>query len=94
MLSPDPCTVTRRERCLPTFCKIGPLGTREKDAHVLTLIEKAFGDRLEPSLTLADFWRWYDPAKKPKAPGQPERVRCARGHHEEAARAVRLRRCR
>ncbi|AWB22680.1 integrase [Methylobacterium currus] len=53
--------------------------TREKDAHVLTLIEKAFGDRLVPSLKLADFWRWYDAAKKPKATGQPERVRRAWG---------------
>ncbi len=53
--------------------------TREKDTHVLTLIGKAFGDRTLPSLKLADFWRWYDAAKKPKAPGKPQRVRRAWG---------------
>ena len=53
--------------------------TREKDAHVLGLIERTVGDRLVPSVKLADLWRWYDAAKKPKAPGQPERVRRAWG---------------
>ncbi|HEY8566534.1 MAG TPA: tyrosine-type recombinase/integrase [Beijerinckiaceae bacterium] len=53
--------------------------TREKDLHVLKLIEKAFGDRQLNALTLADFWRWYDKAKEPNAPGRPERVRRAWG---------------
>lgn len=53
--------------------------TREKDAHVLMLIEKAFGERTVTSLKLTDFWRWYDATKKPKAPGRPERTRRAWG---------------
>ncbi len=53
--------------------------TREKDTHVLGIIEKAFGDRALHALTVEDFWRWYNAAKKPKAPGGPERVRRAWG---------------
>jgi hypothetical protein len=53
--------------------------TREKDLHVLKIIEKAFGDRAFNALHLADFWRWYDAAKKPKVHGGPERVRRAWG---------------
>jgi hypothetical protein len=53
--------------------------TREKDLHVLKIIEKAFGDRALHALHLADFWRWYDAAKKPKVPGGPERIRRAWG---------------
>jgi hypothetical protein len=53
--------------------------TREKDAHVLGLIERTVGDRLVPCVKLADLWRWYDAAKKPKAPGRPERIRRAWG---------------
>ncbi len=53
--------------------------TREKDAHVLGLIERTVGDRLVPSVKLADLWRWYDAAKNPRRPGQPERVRRAWG---------------
>jgi hypothetical protein len=53
--------------------------TREKDLHVLNTIERAFGDRSLDALHLADFWRWYEAANKPKAPGKPERVRRAWG---------------
>ncbi|WP_298951496.1 hypothetical protein [uncultured Methylobacterium sp.] len=53
--------------------------TREKDAHVLKLIEKAFGERAIHALKLADFWRWYDRAKLPAEPGGPERVHRAWG---------------
>lgn len=53
--------------------------TREKDAHVLKIIERAFGDRALSALKLDDFWRWYEAAKRPKAPGGPERVRRAWG---------------
>ena len=53
--------------------------TREKDLHVLKLIERAFGARLIAGLNLGDFVRWYDAAKQPKAPGGPERVRRAWG---------------
>ena len=41
-------------------------------------MEKAFGNRALASLTLAnDFRRWYDLAKKPKAPGGPSWIRNA-----------------
>ena len=53
--------------------------TREKDTHVLKIIERAFGDRALSALKLEDFWRWYDAAKRPKAAGGPERVRRAWG---------------
>lgn len=53
--------------------------TREKDTHVLRIIEKAFGDRALDALKLEDFWRWYNAAKRPKSPGGPERVRRAWG---------------
>ncbi|QIJ74397.1 integrase [Methylobacterium sp. NI91] len=53
--------------------------TREKDVHVLRIIEKAFGDRALDALKLEDFWRWYYAAKRPKSPGGPERVRRAWG---------------
>jgi hypothetical protein len=53
--------------------------TREKDLHVLKIIEEAFGDRALNALHLADFWRWYDAARKPKMPGGPERIRQAWG---------------
>src|SRR4051794_21928173 len=53
--------------------------TRAKDLHVLKLIEKAFGDRSLAAIHHADFWRWYEAAKRPKVPGGPERVRRAWG---------------
>ncbi|NNM71409.1 integrase [Enterovirga aerilata] len=53
--------------------------TREKDLHVLKLIEKAFGDRAIAAIGLSDLWRWYEAAKKPKEPGAPPRVRRAWG---------------
>ncbi|MGU3538122.1 integrase [Methylobacterium sp. A54F] len=53
--------------------------SREKDLHVLKIIEKAFGDRALSALKLEDFWRWYTAAKRPKQDGGPERVRRAWG---------------
>lgn len=53
--------------------------TREKDVHVLRIIEAAFGDRAIHAIKLDDLWRWYNAAKRPKAPGGPERVRRAWG---------------
>lgn len=47
--------------------------------QVLGVIEKAFGKRSLAALGIADFRRWYDEAKKPKAPGGAERVRKAHG---------------
>ncbi|MGI4767934.1 MAG: hypothetical protein ACRYGP_23065 [Janthinobacterium lividum] len=48
--------------------------TRRIYDQTLGVIEKAFGKRVLTSLGLTDFRRWYDEAKKPKAPGQPERI--------------------
>ncbi|WP_414474305.1 integrase [Microvirga sp. M2] len=53
--------------------------TRHKDVYTLRIIEKAFGKRTLSALKIEDFYRWYDEAKKPKAPGGPERVRKAYG---------------
>ncbi|WP_336490833.1 integrase [Methylobacterium nigriterrae] len=53
--------------------------SRLKDTYVLKLIEAAFGKRALSALRIADFYRWYDEAKKPKRPGGPERVRRAWG---------------
>ena len=53
--------------------------TRRKDTYTLVLIEKAFGTRSLAALKIADFYRWYEAAKKPKAPGGLERVRRAYG---------------
>lgn len=48
--------------------------TRRIYDQTLGVIEKAFGKRILAKLGLSDFRRWYDEAKKPKAPGQPERI--------------------
>ncbi len=48
--------------------------TRRIYDQTLGVIEKAFGKRVLANLGLTDFRRWYDEAKRPKAPGQPERV--------------------
>ena len=53
--------------------------TRAKDTYTLILIEKAFGTRSLAALKIGDFYRWYEAAKKPKAPGGSERVRRAHG---------------
>lgn len=53
--------------------------TRETYDQVLRVIDRAFGKRALANLTLADFRRWYDEAKKPKQPDRPERVRKAHG---------------
>ncbi len=47
--------------------------------QVLGVIDKAFGKRALGALGISDFRRWYDEAKKPKRPGEPERVRKAHG---------------
>lgn len=53
--------------------------TRRTYDQVLGVIEKAFGKRSLAALSISDFRRWYDEAKKPKRPGGPERVRKAHG---------------
>lgn len=53
--------------------------TRAKDTYTLKMIEAAFGSRSLAALRISDFYRWYDAAKKPKSPGDPERVRRAYG---------------
>ncbi|KLK92856.1 integrase [Microvirga vignae] len=53
--------------------------TRRKDLYTVAIIEKAFGKRALAALRIADFYRWYDEAKKPKMPGGRERVRRAYG---------------
>jgi integrase len=42
--------------------------------ELMDKIERAFGARVLRALTIADFRRWYDEAKKPKKPGNPERT--------------------
>ncbi|AWN39693.1 integrase [Methylobacterium durans] len=53
--------------------------SQRADTYTLNLIEAAFGKRSLQALKLADFYRWYDEAKKPRSPGKPERVRRAWG---------------
>lgn len=53
--------------------------TRRTYDQTLGTIEKAFGKRVLTNLGNTDFRRWYDEAKKPKKPGEPERIRKAHG---------------
>jgi hypothetical protein len=53
--------------------------SRRTDLYTLQLIERAFGKRALAALGIGDFYRWYDEAKKPRAPGERERVRRAWG---------------
>lgn len=53
--------------------------TRRTYDQVLRVIEKAFGQRSLGALGIADFHRWYEEARKPKAAGGRERVRKAHG---------------
>jgi hypothetical protein len=53
--------------------------TRRTYDQVLVLVTKAFGKRALTTLKIGDFYRWYQEAKKPKAPGGKERVRKAHG---------------
>ncbi|MDF3060574.1 MAG: integrase [Microvirga sp.] len=53
--------------------------SRRTDIYTLRLIERAFGRRALAALGIGDFYRWYDEAKKPRAPGERERVRRAWG---------------
>ena len=53
--------------------------SRRTDIYTLRLIERAFGKRALAALGIGDFYRWYDEAKKPRAPGERERVRRAWG---------------
>lgn len=48
--------------------------TRRTYDQTLDTIERAFGKRALANLGLSDFRRWYDEAKKPRAPGQAERI--------------------
>ncbi len=47
--------------------------------QMLASMERAIGERSLARVGLADFRRWYDAARKPKAAGEPERVRKAHG---------------
>lgn len=53
--------------------------TRRTYDQVLGTIEKVFGERALCALTLKDFRRWYDAARKPKKEGDPEHIRKAHG---------------
>ena len=53
--------------------------TRRTYDQVLDTIERAFGARALARLGNADFRRWYDEARRPKRPGDPERIRKAHG---------------
>jgi hypothetical protein len=53
--------------------------TRRTYDQVLGVIEKAFGKRVLAGLHIADFWRWYEEAAKPKVVGGAPRVRKAHG---------------
>lgn len=48
--------------------------TRRTYNQLLDKIEKAFGQRVLSALTISDFRRWYDEAKKPKELDGPERL--------------------
>lgn len=48
--------------------------TRRTYAERLDKIERAIGARALSACGLADFRRWYDAAKRPKMPGEAERV--------------------
>lgn len=48
--------------------------TRRTYNQLMDKIEKAFGQRALAALTISDFRRWYDEAKKPRGTGGPERV--------------------
>ncbi|MCA3572319.1 MAG: tyrosine-type recombinase/integrase [Aestuariivirga sp.] len=50
------------------------INSRRTYDEVMDKIERAFGARVLRNLTIADFRRWYDEAKKPKSPGGPERI--------------------
>ncbi|MGJ0506543.1 MAG: integrase [Methylocystis sp.] len=53
--------------------------TRKTYDQTLESIEKAVGARALAQLSLSDFRRWYEAAKKPRAKGSPERIRKAHG---------------
>jgi hypothetical protein len=53
--------------------------TRRTYEQVLSTVEKAFGKRALAVLTIGDFRRWYEEAKKPKVVGGKQRIRKAHG---------------
>lgn len=53
--------------------------TRRTYDQVLGKIEGAFGTRVLSILKIGNFRCWYEEAKKPKAAGQPDRIRRAHG---------------
>ncbi len=53
--------------------------TRRTYDQTLEIIENAFGERALSHIGLRDLRRWYDAAKKPKKPGDKERIRKAHG---------------
>lgn len=48
--------------------------TRRTYGERLDKIERAIGERAIAAVTLTDVRNWYDAAKKPKKPGEPERI--------------------
>jgi integrase len=48
--------------------------TRRTYDEILTKIDRGLGERSVHAIKLEDFHRWYAEAKKPKLPGQPERI--------------------
>lgn len=48
--------------------------TRRTYDQILDKIERALGGRVLAALTNADFRRWYDETRKPKAEGEAERI--------------------
>ena len=47
---------------------------RDRETRILKTIESAFGQRSLTTLTMTDFHRWYDAAKRPKVAGGKERI--------------------
>jgi integrase len=48
--------------------------TRRTYDEILVKIDRGLGERSVHAIKLDDFHRWYAEAKKPKLPGQPERI--------------------
>jgi hypothetical protein len=53
--------------------------TKRTYDEILTKIDRELGERSVHAIKLEDFHSWYAEAKKPKLPGQPERI--TKAHH-------------
>lgn len=53
--------------------------SQRTDLYVLKMLESAVGSRQILAIKIGDVRRWYDVAKRPRVPGDPERVRRAWG---------------